>query len=295
MSHPAETYRGEHFFQKNQLLYVNRASESMMSPYHDHDFLECVYIAEGAGYHHIGDQVHKVLKGQVFFIPIGASHVFRPISSSKDKNPLSVFNCVFSPLLLHKLSAFASDYSIVQFMSDMERGHFPYYSCIDTNDQFEKLFLTMHREFVLPQSGSSDYLHTLLLQLMIALQRSMERSSPSSAPSQTAFVQLLNELDLHYNQELTLAKLAQASGWSERHLQRLFQQHTKQSFHRYLQNLRIQKSQELLRSSSLKISTIAEMVGYKDIHSFNQLFKRCTGMTPSAYRKETATADVPNR
>lgn len=180
-------------------------------------------------------------------------------------------------------------------MSDMERGHFPYYSCIDTNDQFEKLFLTMHREFVLPQSGSSDYLHTLLLQLMIALQRSMERSSPSSAPSQTAFVQLLNELDLHYNQELTLAKLAQASGWSERHLQRLFQQHTKQSFHRYLQNLRIQKSQELLRSSSLKISTIAEMVGYKDIHSFNQLFKRCTGMTPSAYRKETATADVPNR
>ncbi len=286
MNHPAETFRGEHFFQKNQLLYVNRAIESIMSPYHDHDFLECVYIAEGAGYHHIADQVHKVHKGQVFFIPIGISHVFRPVSLSKTLNPLSVFNCVFSPLLLHKLSAFASDYSIVQFLNDMESGHFPYYSCIDTNDQFEKLFLSLHREYALPQTGTSDYLHTLLLQLLIALQRSMERSSPSPAPQQTAFIKLLNDLDQHYDQELTLAKLAQASGWSERHLQRLFQQHTKQSFHRYLQNLRIQKSQELLRGSQLKISAIAEMVGYKDIHSFNHLFKRCTGMTPSVYRKE---------
>jgi AraC family L-rhamnose operon transcriptional activator RhaR len=295
MNHPVKTFRGEHFFQKNQLLYINRAAESITSPYHDHDFLECVYIAEGAGYHHIGDQVHKVRKGQVFFIPIGTSHVFRPISANKAQSPLSVFNCVFSPLLLHKLSAFASDYSIVQFMNDMESGHFPYYSCMDAHDQFEKLFLSMHREYELPQTGSPDYLHTLLLQLIIALQRSMERSLPSPAPRQTAFIKLLNDLEQHYDQELTLAKLAEASGWSERHLQRLFQQHTKQSFHRYLQNVRIQKSQELLRGSQLKISTIAEKVGYKDIHSFNTLFKRCTGMTPSVYRKETGPIDKLNR
>ncbi|WP_054022988.1 AraC family transcriptional regulator [Bacillus sp. FJAT-28004] len=287
MNHPVETFRGEYFFQNNQLLYVNRASESITSPYHDHDFLECVYIAEGAGYHHIGDQVHKVRKGQVFFIPIGISHVFRPISSDKARNPLSVFNCVFSPLLLHKLSAFASDYRSVQFINDMESGHFPYYSCMDTNSQFEKLFLSMHREFELQQSGSSDYLHTLLLQLIIALQRSVANASPAKAraPQQPEFIKLLNELDQRFQQELTLAKLAETSGWSERHLQRLFQQYTKQSFHRYLQNLRIQKSQELLRGSQLKISTIAEMVGYRDIHSFNTLFKRCTGMTPSVYRR----------
>ncbi|MEV5026896.1 AraC family transcriptional regulator [Paenibacillus sp. LPE1-1-1.1] len=292
MNHPVETYRGEHFFQKNQLLYINRAVESIMSPYHDHDFLECVYIAEGTGYHHIGDQVHKVNKGQVFFIPIGISHVFRPLSVSKKSSPLSVLNCVFSPLLLHKLSAFASDYRIVQLMNDMENGHCAYYSCMDTNDEFEKLFRAMHREYELPRTGSSDYLHSLLLQLLVTLQRSMEHGSPAQAAPQTAFHMLLNDLEQHYDQELTLAKLAEASGWSERHLQRLFLQHTKQSFYRYLQNVRIQKSQELLRGSSLKISAIAEMVGYKDIHSFNALFKRCTGMTPSVYRKETRLAGM---
>ncbi|CAM4500590.1 AraC family L-rhamnose operon transcriptional activator RhaR [Paenibacillus endophyticus] len=293
MNHPLETYRGEHYFQNNQLLYINRAAESIMSPYHDHDFLECVYITEGEGYHHIGDQVHKVRKGQVFFIPIGISHVFRPLSSSKTNNPLSVFNCVFSPLLLHKLNAFASDYRSMQFIADMEGGRCPYYSCMDTNDQYEKLFLAMHREFELPRTGSADYLHSLLLQLLIMLQRSMEDSSPEPAPRQTAFSLLLNELDQHYGEELTLTKLAMASGWSERHLQRLFLQYTKQSFHRYLQNIRIQKSQELLRGSTLKISMIAEMVGYKDIHSFNALFKRCTGMTPSVYRKESTAAESP--
>ncbi|WP_138754283.1 AraC family transcriptional regulator [Paenibacillus sinopodophylli] len=295
MNHPVETYRGEHYFQNNQLLYINRAAESIMSPYHDHDFLECAYIAEGSGYHHIGDQVHKVRKGQVFFIPIGTPHVFRPVIASKTNNPLSVFNCVFSPMLLHKLAAFASDYRSVQFIVDMEGGRCSYYSCMDSNDQYEKLFLAMHREFELPRTGSADYLHLLLLQLLITLQRCMEESSPAPAPKQHAFTMILNDIDQHYSQELTLAKLAAASGWSERHLQRLFQQYTKQSFHRYLQNVRVQKSQALLRGSMLKINTIAEMVGYKDIHSFNSLFKRCTGMPPSVYRKESTTAGSPGR
>lgn len=286
MERRIETYLGVHFFRKDLLLYVNRATEDFMSPYHNHDFLECAYIAEGAGFHHIGDAVHKVHKGQVFFIPIGIPHVFRPTSASKARHPLHVYNCVFSPQLLQKLISFASDHSTHQFMKDMESGAVSYYACQDSNNQFEKLFQTLYQEYAMPQIGSPDYLNALLLQLLILLERSMERAEPSSVPKQVAFIDLLNYLDNHYGQELTLSRLAGVSRWSERHLQRLFWQHTSQSFKRYLQNVRIQKSQELLRSSQLKISTVAEMVGYKDIYSFNTVFKRCTGMTPSVYRKE---------
>ncbi|CAM4212308.1 AraC family transcriptional regulator [Paenibacillus alkaliterrae] len=285
MDRPIETYRGEQFFRNNSLLFVNRSTEDFINPYHDHDFFECVFIAEGSGFHHVGDEVHKVKKGQILFIPIGLSHVFRPTSTNIARHPLSVYNCVFSPLLLRKLSTFASDPGITSFLSDMEGGRLPYYACLDSNDQFEQLFLLLYREYKLPQTGSEDYLNALLLQLLILLQRSTEHPGTSPAPRLTAFLELLSYMEHYYDQELTLSQLAEVSRWSERHLQRLFQEHTKQSFHRYLQNVRIRKSQQLLRETKLKISHVAEMVGYKDIHSFNTVFKRCTGITPGSYRK----------
>ncbi|WP_051251516.1 AraC family transcriptional regulator [Paenibacillus harenae] len=290
MNRPAETYRGEQFFRHNLPLFVNRNAENFLNPYHNHDFFECTYIAEGTGFHHIGDTVHRVHKGHVLFIPIGQSHVFRPASSDLARHPLSVYNCVFSPLLLHKLSAFASDFGLSQFLQEMESGRLAAFACTDTGDQFEKLFLSLHREYQLPQAGSPDYLQALLLQLLILLQRSTDQPSLPPAPKQSAFIELLGIMEQRCGQELTLAQLAEEGRWSERHLQRLFRQHTGQSFLRCLQNLRIRKSQELLRGSELKISAIAETVGYKDIHSFNTLFKRCTGTTPSVYRRAAATS-----
>lgn len=286
MSRPMETYRGEHFFQRDQLLYVNRSSEDFSVPYHDHDFLECAYIAEGTGFHHIGETVQKVHRGQFFFIPIGMSHVFRPTSTDKTGRPLNVYNCVFSTLLLHKLLAFTADPTVASFIRQMESGSLGYFTFQDKDDRFERIFQALHKQYSLPLAGASDYLHTLLLQLIIELSRSTELEEQTPAPKEAAFNDLLHYLDDHLEQELTLAHLALVSSFSERHLQRLFHRHTGQSWNRYLQNIRIQKSRELLRGTPYKISTIAEMVGYKDIHSFNTVFKRCTGMTPSMYRKE---------
>lgn len=67
--------------------------------------------------------------------------------------------------------------------------------------------------------------------------------------------------------------------------QRLFKNHTEQTFNQYLQNLRIRKSCEALRSTQQKISVIASAVGFKDTDYFNKLFKRIMGRSPKAYRQ----------
>lgn len=293
MQRPTETFRGDYFFKGDSLLFVNRASEDFNSPFHDHDFLEIVYIAEGAGFHHVGDDIHKVQKGHILFIPIGLSHVFRPTSTDKVRHPLSVYNCVFSPQLLRRLGTIAADPRIADFLGAMEQGRLPYFVCQDPDNHGEQLFLTMYKEYHLPQAGSQDYLHALLLQLIILLQRLTEHRGEETAPRQTAFFELLGFVEQNFDRELTLGILADTSGWSERHLQRLFLEHTQQTFHRYLQNVRIRQSQALLRETELKVGHIAERVGYRDIHSFNAVFKRCTGMTPGAYRKAARHAVTP--
>jgi AraC family L-rhamnose operon transcriptional activator RhaR len=233
----------------------------------------------------VGDSVQKVRKGHIFFIPIGISHVFRPTSTSGRR--LVVSNCLLSPSLLPKLMAFASEEPIIAFLCRMADGDLPYYAAQDRNDRFDSLFQALFEQYASPLPGSGDLLRALLFQLAVELYRSIDRASPDAAvPKETAFQDLLHYLNDHCQQELTLSHLSRVSGFSERHLQRLFHHHTGQSWFKHLQSVRVRRSAELLRRTPYKIATIAEAVGYKDIHSFNAVFKRLTGLTPRQYRNQ---------
>ncbi|QNK60113.1 helix-turn-helix domain-containing protein [Paenibacillus sp. PAMC21692] len=285
MKKTTETLRGNYFFKQDELIHVNRNDENFVGPFHDHDFLEIAYIVEGEGFHHIGESVQKVRKGELFYLPIGISHVFRPKSTSGQK--LVVINCLFSHSLMPKLIAFASEKQTVDFLWRMRDGLLGNYSVRDRNDRFERLFQSMFEQYSTPAPGCEDMLHALLFQLVVELHRSMSESEKTdqSLPKEAAFQDLLHYLRNNCEQELTLSHLAHLSGFSARHLQRLFHQHTGQSWFKYWQSVRVRRSSELLLRTSDKIQHIAEAVGYKDIHSFNTVFKRLTGLTPSQYRK----------
>lgn len=55
---------------------------------------------------------------------------------------------------------------------------------------------------------------------------------------------------------------------------------------KYLNNIRIRKAKELLRTTDLQIQEIADQVGYFDSKYFSRQFKTATGMTPAQYRQE---------
>jgi len=57
-------------------------------------------------------------------------------------------------------------------------------------------------------------------------------------------------------------------------------------FFDYLTRLRMRRARELLKTSNLAVSRIAEQVGYQSDLSFVKAFKRLHGQTPRAYRVE---------
>jgi AraC family L-rhamnose operon transcriptional activator RhaR len=93
---------GDLYFLPELPLFVNRVHESFELQQHTHDFIEISYVAEGSGAHYIDHTSLTVSKGDLFFIPVGVSHVFRPASTIQSK-PLVVYNCIFTQEWLNHL------------------------------------------------------------------------------------------------------------------------------------------------------------------------------------------------
>ncbi|MDF2963759.1 MAG: AraC family transcriptional regulator [Paenibacillus sp.] len=282
------TFTAEAMFKIKFDIFVNRAVEDFTLPLHSHDFIEFAFIAEGKGFHHVEDEVHPVYKGQLFVLPVGVSHVFRPTSANSAKNPLVVYNCVFTPATIDHMSGILADDAITDHLKSLKADNPATYSVFDTEGIIEKLFIRLHQEYSLQRVGSFTCLYSLLLQLIVETYRL--KFAPSDHLEQQVgnlhFVQVLEYLEKHYHEDVTLSGLADRCQWSERHLQRLFKQNTGQTFRSYLQNVRVQKSCEALRTTQNKISMIADSVGYKDMDSFIEVFKRIAGKSPKEYRQQ---------
>ena len=69
-------------------------------------------------------------------------------------------------------------------------------------------------------------------------------------------------------------------------MSRIFREETGVSFHQYLNNVRITKAKELIRTTNLRLTDISQMVGYDDQSYFTKVFKRTAGIAPGEYVKK---------
>ncbi|MCG8616065.1 MAG: helix-turn-helix domain-containing protein [Desulfobacterales bacterium] len=83
-----------------------------------------------------------------------------------------------------------------------------------------------------------------------------------------------------------VAALSGISGLTERTFARRFRRATGDTPMEYLQQLRIGRARTLLETTGDPVDTITWAVGYEDVSSFRRLFKRMTGMSPTAYRRK---------
>lgn len=94
----------------------------------------------------------------------------------------------------------------------------------------------------------------------------------------------------HYAQHLCVDKLAEMCDLSESHFRRLFREALGQSPQAYWLSLRIGMAASLLLSTDQAILPISQQVGFETLSSFNRAFKQNMGVSPSAWRRDAATA-----
>ena len=91
-------------------------------------------------------------------------------------------------------------------------------------------------------------------------------------------------LALHFNQNLSLERIAAHLNYSPFHLSRLFQKHTGQSIHQHLKHLRLRISLEYVTQANMDLTELALQLGFSSHSHFTETFRKTFGTPPSALR-----------
>jgi AraC-like DNA-binding protein len=86
----------------------------------------------------------------------------------------------------------------------------------------------------------------------------------------------------------TMGGVARHVGLSERSLRRRFEAGLGMSWRNYVMQARVLQAMALLAEHGPSVLHVANAVGFESLSSFNRAFRARTGVTPSAYRKQTA-------
>lgn len=92
-------------------------------------------------------------------------------------------------------------------------------------------------------------------------------------------------VNTHYSREISLSGIAGKFYINPCYLSQLFKKEMNMKFIDYITEIRLQKSVELLKTTSLTVNEVAEAVGYKDARYFREIFVKHMGSTPSQLRK----------
>ncbi len=286
---------GEQFFGNGSSIYINHVCEGREPHLHVHDFIEISYVASGSGIHVLGDQSYEVNKGDLFLINYHIPHEFRS-GDAPDAAPLCVYNCVFKPDFIDiNLIDYKDFNDVIRYLSfrsvfSMEAEQLKDLKILGGgNKAIEAIYKKMLNEFTNQEDGCIDLLRVYLIELLITIFRSIKNSSKAESSAMSHHAGLIDRsiqyLKSNYSVNAKLADLASLSFLSPAYYCRLFKEHTGMNVSEYIQKLRIEEACSLLTATDDKIISIAQQVGYKDIKYFNEVFKKITGLTPSAYKK----------
>lgn len=99
-------------------------------------------------------------------------------------------------------------------------------------------------------------------------------------------------IDKHFDQHINIDAIAGEAWFSKFHFIRSFKKIYRQTPHQYLTCVRLEKAKTMLQTA-VPVTAVCYACGFESIGSFTTLFKKTTGCTPSAYRRQqlSLTAD----
>lgn len=141
------------------------------------------------------------------------------------------------------------------------------------------LILKMQGEMRTNEAANSLSIQTLLLDLLSKQEVTSSRAIPKWVP---VLSELLQD---NWNEELTLPAIAKIVGVHPVTISKHFRKYFSCTLGEYRRKIKIERSLDLIKNSTLSLSEIAFHCGFSDQSHFIRNFKENTGFLPKAFRK----------
>ncbi len=124
-----------------------------------------------------------------------------------------------------------------------------------------------------------------LAYLMGIAAKVIERIKSSQVSGGVEAVEAMRQyIDSSYMNEMSLTMLADRFHINPTYLSELFKKQTGTTFSEYIAQVRIARAAELLQDPQLRLSDIAELVGFANASYLSIVFKKFYGVSPNEYR-----------
>lgn len=221
------------------------------------------YCTSGTGELIVHNKKYVIQKGMSFFLPAKLKHEYYAVTNHWSLHWITFAGNQLTNLLTH-----------FKMLDAIVLTHTPL-SKIDT--LWSQIFHAIKKDTQYGSYRASAYLYEYLLEYHYDFLNSCEKVSHK----EEKLAPIIDYINLHYMEELSLMDLAQLSHISPQYLCKQFQNTFNMRPFEYITKKRIQVAKGLLLSGQYSVNETATLIGYHDSSYFCRLFRKYEHMSPS--------------
>jgi AraC family transcriptional activator of pobA len=279
------TWLPDHAFPIN--IFHNQANDHNVLTLHWHEHMELIYMVEGEAVFDIGNQSFAASAGDILFVNGGQLHSGYSIHNQG----VDFYAIVYNPSLL-----FGSSFDVHQAQSigPFLTGEHFLPNLIQKTDSYyaetQQWILNTIAEFKHKAFAYEVNIKAYLQLILVLLSR---HSSPKATNTLRNVRQaemlkpIITHIENAFPDKISLEQAAKLVNLSTHHFCKSFKKATGRTFIEYVQIVRINEAERLLKKTELSITRIAEQVGFCNINYFDKVFKKIKKYPPSNARKQS--------
>ena len=260
----------------NQSYPVNAGFRVM----HWHEDIQFIYVQKGTIILKTLDDNLKIKSGEGIFINKYVVHRIIPIE-------LCNYNSFIFPDYFLKFYLGSPAETFVNNITDMK--NLPTIHFTNKINWHSDILNLLDRLTIIEKSKTDTYTYEVLVVLSTIWLELIKNINVKSIKSENItnirmqkFLTYINE---HYSEEISLEDLAKSASVSKSECLRCFKSCLDTTPYKYIVEFRLSKAANLLKNTSIPVSSIASAVGFNHISHFGKCFKEKTGVTPKEYRR----------
>ena len=257
-------------------------------PLHWQDSMEVVFVKKGRGIVQTGLTTYTAEAGDIYVFAPGVLHALRQLGEER----MEYENIIFDLELLGG----SGDLAAEKYLLPLQSGRLALPQRLTHDDwgyDWAVRCLRAAEEFNAIQDVGYELCIKGELLLFLAALVGREGDLPPAENADTRRLKTVLQLvEEHYRDEISIDRAAAACGCSASHFMRWFKAMTAQSFTTFLNERRLNEAAAMLRGSDDTVLAVAESCGFGNLSYFNRVFKKKFGLTPREYRRLTGVTTL---